>query len=83
MVPSSLPFRIVPLLATILIGIAQASVLAQPGDPDVALDPANVNINPWPSHIPPTNRQGVPGIERTAQGRLWVVYGRDVFATCF
>jgi len=29
-------------------------------------------------HIPSTNRQGVPGIERTAKGRLWVVYGRDV-----
>ncbi len=28
--------------------------------------------------IPPTTRQGVAGIERTAKGRLWVVYGRDV-----
>ncbi len=47
-------------------------------DPDIALEPAHVIINPWRFHIPPTKRQGVPGIERTAQGRLWVVHGRDV-----
>jgi predicted neuraminidase len=76
--PSHQQLRIVSLFATILIGIGQTTVLAQPADPDVALEPAHVIINPWPSHIPPTKRQGVPGIERTAQGRLWVVYGRDV-----
>ncbi len=45
---------------------------------DWALQPAHVIHNPWRQHIPPTRRQGVPGIERTAKGRLWVVYGRDV-----
>lgn len=45
---------------------------------DLALLPSHIITSPWPRHIPPTNRQGVPGIERTAKGRLWVVYGRDV-----
>jgi hypothetical protein len=45
---------------------------------DLALQPATILINPWKNHVPPTKRQGVPGIERTAKGRLWVVYGRDV-----
>ncbi len=47
-------------------------------DPDIALEPAHVIVNPWRFHIPPTQRQGVPGIERTAKGRLWVIHGRDV-----
>jgi len=47
-------------------------------DPDIALKPAHVIVNPWRFHIPPTKRQGVPGIERTAKGRLWAIYGRDV-----
>jgi len=45
---------------------------------DHALQSAHVVISPWPQHIPPTKRQGVAGIERTAKGRLWTVYGRDV-----
>lgn len=45
---------------------------------DLALLPSHIITSPWPKHIPPTNRQGVAGIERTAAGRLWVVYGRDV-----
>lgn len=45
---------------------------------DIALQPAHVIVSPWKQHIPPTKRQGVPGIECTAKGRLWVVYGRDV-----
>jgi hypothetical protein len=45
---------------------------------DLALQPATILINPWKNHVPPTTRQGVPGIERTAKGRLWVIYGRDV-----
>jgi hypothetical protein len=49
-----------------------------PTDPDIALKPAHVIVNPWRFHIPSTKRQGVPGIERTAKGRLWAVYGRDV-----
>ena len=47
-------------------------------DADIALEPATVIVNPWKQHVPPTTRQGVPGIERTTKGRLWVVYGRDV-----
>lgn len=47
-------------------------------DSDIALRPASLIVNPWKNHIPPTKRQGVPGIERTARGRLWVIYGRDV-----
>ena len=49
--------------------------------PDLALQPAHVIVAPWPQHIPPTKRQGVAGIERTAKGRLWAVYGRDVEST--
>ncbi len=45
---------------------------------DLALLPPNIITSPWSRHIPPTTRQGVAGIERTAKGRLWVVYGRDV-----
>jgi len=54
-----------------------AADVAMP-DADLALQPAHVIVNPWPQHIPPTRRQGVPGIERTVKGRLWAVYGRDV-----
>ena len=55
-----------------------ASAARAEGDRDIALEPAALVVNPWKSHIPPTKRQGVPGIERTAKGRLWVIYGRDV-----
>lgn len=54
---------------------------AEEPDPDIALEPAYVIVNPWRFHIPPTKRQGVPGIERTAKGRLWVIHGRDVEST--
>jgi hypothetical protein len=47
-------------------------------DDEAWLRPAHIIQSPWPSHLPATQRQGVPGIECTAQGRLWVVYGRDV-----
>lgn len=57
--------------------VAQAEA---PAD-DIALQPAHVIISPWQQHIPPTKRQGVAGIECTAKGRLWVVYGRDVEST--
>jgi BNR repeat-like domain len=45
---------------------------------ELALEPAHIIISPWTKHITQTQRQGVPGIERTAKGRLWAVYGRDV-----
>jgi len=48
---------------------------------DLALQPAQVIVLPSPQHIPPTTRQGVPGIERTAKGRLWTIYGRNVEST--
>lgn len=48
---------------------------------NLALEPATIVVSPWKHHIPPTKRQGVPGIERTAKGRLWAVYGRDVEST--
>ena len=60
-----------PLFTTVLLGQSTS-------DPNLALKPATLIVNPWKQHIPPTQRQGVPGIERTARGRLWIVYGRDV-----
>jgi hypothetical protein len=54
------------------------SAAEEPAERDIALKPAHVIVNPWRSHIPPTKRQGVPGIERTVKGRLWAAYGRDV-----
>ena len=32
-------------------------VPAEEPDPDIALEPAHVIINPWRFHIPPTKRQ--------------------------
>ncbi len=51
---------------------------AGPAERDLALLPPFVIVDPWPQHVSPTKRQGVPGIERTSQGRLWVIHGRDV-----
>src|SRR6187401_1562929 len=48
---------------------------------DLALQPAHIVVSPWKQHIPATKRQGVAGIERTAKGRLWTVFGRDVEST--
>jgi len=48
---------------------------------DLALEPPGIVVSPWKQHISPTKRQGVAGIERTAKGRLWAVYGRDVEST--
>ena len=48
---------------------------------DLALQPAHVIVSPLRDQIPPTKRQGVAGIERTAKGRLWAIYGRDVEST--
>ena len=64
-------------LAILLLATA-VGFAAPPTDPDIALEPAHIIVKPWRFHIPPTNRQGVPGIERTGKGRLWVVHGRDV-----
>lgn len=63
--------------AAALLGAETAPARSTP-DADLAIKPASVIVNPWKNHVPPTKRQGVPGIERTAMGRLWVVYGRDV-----
>ena len=61
--------------------ITDLGAAEKPADPDIALKPAHIIVKPWRNHIPPTKRQGVPGIERTAKGRLWAVYGRDVEST--
>ena len=58
--------------------ITDVSAAEKPSDPDIALKPAHVIVKPWRRHISPTKRQGVPGVERSAKGRLWAVYGRDV-----
>jgi len=70
-----------------LLGIVPTMVTAQDDatrredsspDRDLALLPPAIVVSPWKQHIPPTRRQGVPGIERTAKGRMWAIYGRDV-----
>jgi len=69
------------VLTTLLIGSVAAvhTVGADaPPAPDLALQPAHVIVSPWPKHVPTTTRQGVAGIECTAKGRLWAIYGRDV-----
>ncbi|HUT93051.1 MAG TPA: sialidase family protein [Thermoguttaceae bacterium] len=71
--------RMVSVILTTL-GIS-GLITASPPQSDLALQPAHLIVSPWPQHIPPTKRQGVPSIERTAKGRLWVVYGRDVEST--
>ncbi len=71
-------------LFTTLLLAPLAALRAADGDSsgaNLALQPAHIVVAPWPQHIPPTKRQGVAGIERTAKGRLWVVYGRDVEST--
>jgi len=66
-------------LALLLAPLAALHAAEDPApDRDIALEPPHVITSPWPQHIPPTKRQGVPGIERTAKGRLWTSYGRDV-----
>ena len=78
----SLKLRLNVLLfsTAVVVVLADFSAAEEP-DPDIALKPAHVIVNPWRFHIPPTKRQGVPGIERTAKGRLWAIYGRDVEST--
>ncbi|MDX1945857.1 MAG: sialidase family protein [Pirellulaceae bacterium] len=71
--------KFVVLLGVLFVG--NLGRAAEVPNPDLALQPATVLINPWKNHVPPTKRQGVAGIERTAQGRLWAVYGRDVEST--
>ena len=69
---------------TVLLLTPLVAMMAGAGDSlqlDLALQPAQVIVSPQPQHIPPTKRQGVPGIERTANGRLWVIYGRNVEST--
>ncbi len=64
-----------------VVAAALCVAAAEPSVSDLALQPAHVIVAPWKLHIPPTKRQGVAGIECTAKGRLWVVYGRDVEST--
>ncbi|QDU92916.1 sialidase family protein [Lignipirellula cremea] len=73
------------LLTCVCSGLLGASFVAAEEklsqDPDIALQPSAVLVHPWRQHIPPTRRQGVPGIERTKKGRLWAIFGRDVEST--
>ncbi|QDU92373.1 BNR/Asp-box repeat protein [Lignipirellula cremea] len=69
-----LPF----IIALLLPPVATHAAESDPSASDLALQPAHLIVSPWKQHIPVTKRQGVAGIERTAKGRLWVVYGRDV-----
>lgn len=73
--------RNITLFAAVWFGLCGILHAEEERDPDIALEPASVVVSPWRSHIPPTKRQGVPGLERTAKGRLWTVYGRDVEST--
>jgi len=77
--------HILTLLTTLLLAPLAALHAEKPArpspSPDLALQPAHIIVSPWKQHIPPTKRQGVAGIERTAKGRLWAVYGRDVEST--
>ena len=70
---NNLPFT----LLTALLLAPLAALHAAEGDSvqlDLALQPVHVIVSPWPQYIPPTKRQGVPGIdmhrERAAVGDL-------------
>jgi hypothetical protein len=51
------------------VAIADLSAAAEPADPDIALKPAHVTVNPWRFHIPSTKRQGVPEEPQDKIGR--------------
>jgi hypothetical protein len=72
--------RLCSLTALLLASLGALHAADSPS-PDLAMEPAHIVVAPWKQHIPPTKRQGVAGIERTAKGRLWAVYGRDVEST--
>jgi predicted neuraminidase len=49
--------------------------IGRPQDADVALIPATVNTRPGSAYeFRNRNWQGIPGLERTPQGRLWVTW---------
>jgi hypothetical protein len=76
--------KLILTLVTTLFLAPLAELHAVEGDSvafDIALQPAHVIVAPWRQHVPQTKRQGVAGIERTAKGKLWTVYGRDVEST--
>jgi hypothetical protein len=71
-----------PFPMKLLLPLLLASVTAAlAADANIAPQPAHIIVSPWKQHVPPTKRQGVPGIECTAKGRLWAVFGRDVEST--
>lgn len=48
---------------------------AQPADLDLALDPAPLRIYPRAGYASGTRKwQGIPGVERAANGRLWALW---------
>ena len=74
----------IPIFVVLIAALKQVSssaLHAAEGDSlpaDLALQPSHIVVSPWEQHLPATKRQGVAGIECTAKGRLWTVYGRDV-----
>ena len=70
--PNMLPIVALTVCRTVVLC---GSVVAQEPSLNLALQPPSVITSPWPQHVPPTTRQGVPGIERTANGRLWAIWG--------
>jgi len=81
MLPSYDNHQVTSLVFCGMLFLANATRGEEAPNPKIALEPATVIVNPWKFHIPPTKRQGVAGIERTAKGRLWTVFGRDVEST--
>jgi hypothetical protein len=55
----------------------EARTAEKPALPDLAMQPAHIVFSPWVEHYAQTTRQGVPGIERTAKGRLWAIWVRN------
>ena len=70
-----------PLVSALLLAPLTALQATDAPSNDLALEPAHIIVSPWKQHVPPTKRQGVAGIERTAKGRLGAVDGRDVEST--
>ncbi|HEY5312293.1 MAG TPA: FAD-dependent oxidoreductase [Pirellulales bacterium] len=66
-----------PLIASIItawiLAAAPAETAQQPADP--ALEPPPINLQPGPQYADDTRPfQGIPGLERAANGRLWATW---------
>jgi len=54
------------IMLSTLLGASAVVEADEAPDADIELEPAHVVVNLWRFHIPPPNRQGVPGTVRTA-----------------